>query len=181
MKHRQTTGRLIVEMKVKAVCFDFQSAPHKSSLPHPRSHAVNILRAGPTPLICFTSVASNLPQFADPFTLSNRAVHLNLLTTGLLSLAFLHILHVARGSSWVCSLWHSADSYVPLSSTDPYTPQEPAAGIFKVALTPSSCPNSRQKHRASLSFQHFPSQGMGAVDLPHENALCCQPSLRAVI
>lgn len=99
MKHRQTTGQLIVEMKVKAVCFDFQSAPHKSSLPHPRSHAVNILRAGPTPLICFMSVASHLPQFADPFMLSNRTVHLNLLTTGLFSLAFLHILHVVRGSS----------------------------------------------------------------------------------
>lgn len=35
MKHRETTGWLIVEMKVKAVCFDFQSSPHKSSLPHP--------------------------------------------------------------------------------------------------------------------------------------------------
>lgn len=116
MKHRETTGWLIVEMKVKAVGFDFLSSPRKSSLPHPRSHAVNILRAGPTPPICFMSVASNLPQFADPFTLSNRAVHLNLLTTGLLSLAFLHILHVARGSSWVCSLWPSADSCVPLSS-----------------------------------------------------------------
>lgn len=99
MEHRETTGWLIVEMKVKAVCFDFLSSPHKSSLPHPQSQAVNILRAGPAPLICFMSVASNLPQFADPFTLPNRAVHLNLLTTALLSLAFLHILHVACGSS----------------------------------------------------------------------------------
>lgn len=116
MKHRETTGWLIVEMKVQAVCFYFLSSPHQSSRPHPWSHAVNILRAGPTPLICFMSVASNLPHFADPFMLSNRGVHLNLLTTGLLSLVFLHILHVAGGSLWVCSLWPSADSYVPLSS-----------------------------------------------------------------
>lgn len=98
MKHRETTGWFIVEMKVKGMCFDFQSTQHKSSLPHPRSHIVNILRAGPAPLICFMSVASNLSWFADPFTLSNRAMYLNLLTTGLLSLAFLHILHVACGS-----------------------------------------------------------------------------------
>lgn len=108
MKHRETTGWLIVEMKVEATCYDFQSTQPKSSLPHPRSHFVNILRAGPAPLICFTSVASNLSWFADPFMLSNRAVHSNLLTTGLLPLAFLHILHVACGSSWakttVCSL-----------------------------------------------------------------------------
>lgn len=44
------------------------------------------------------------------------------------------------------------------------------SGTGKVAPTRSSCPNSRRKRRASLSFQRFPSQGMGAVDLPHENA-----------
>lgn len=66
MKHRETMGWLIVEMKVQAVCFDFLSSPHKSSLPHPRSHAVNILRAGPTPLTCFMSVASNLPRLQIP-------------------------------------------------------------------------------------------------------------------
>lgn len=97
-KRRETTGWLIVEMKVKPLCFDSQSTQYKSSFPHPQSHIVNILRAGPAPLICFTSVASNLSWFADPFTLSNRAMHLNLLTTGLLSPAFLHILHVACGS-----------------------------------------------------------------------------------
>lgn len=74
-EHRETMGWLIVEMKVKPVCFDFQSTQHKSSLLHPRSHTVNILRAGPAPLICFTSVASNLSWSADPFTLPYRAVH----------------------------------------------------------------------------------------------------------
>lgn len=98
MKHRETTGWPIVEMKDMPMRFDFQSTQNKSSLPHLRSHIINILRAGPAPLICFMSVASSPSSFADPFTLSNRAVCLNLLTAGSLSLAFLHILHVACGS-----------------------------------------------------------------------------------
>lgn len=98
MKHRETMGWPIVEMKDKPMHFDFQSTKDKSSLPHLQSHIINILRAGPAPLICFMSVATSPSSFADPFTLSNRAVRLNLLTAGLLSLAFLHILHVACGS-----------------------------------------------------------------------------------
>lgn len=81
----------------------------------------------------------------------------------------------------VLGVCHSQIPVCPSLPTDPRTPQESAAGVCKVAPTRSSCPNSRQKRRASLSLQSFPSQGMGAVDLPHENALCCQPSLRAVI
>lgn len=116
MKHRETMGWLIVENESPGCVFWFpefstqvqSSSSTKSCCKHPQGRAY-------TSHLLYVCGFQSSP-FADPFTFSNRGVHLNLLTTGLLSLAFLHILHVARGSSWVCSLWLSADSYVPLSS-----------------------------------------------------------------
>lgn len=43
-------GWFPVETEVKPVYLYFQSTQHKSSLPYPQSHVVNILRAGPAPL-----------------------------------------------------------------------------------------------------------------------------------
>lgn len=112
-QHRETTGWLVEaywgnESQIQVFWF----SEHSRHVQPPPSTSHTVLRAGPAPLICFTSMAFSLSSFADPFVLSNRTVHLHVLTTGWLSPAFLHILHVAFESQWAKN-----DNLLPIALT----------------------------------------------------------------